>query len=399
MSAPGPIQSLLAFGPPAFRAMTQREQLPTPQMHAQQLWLPYLVSAVVLLTAVSPVRADGEPASGSSALTEKNKSDKEESPWLLVPTLSSNPKLGTSVGGMGGYMHYFDSDSQVSIFGASAQYTSTNSLIGVLFAKTSFDADHQRLNVFAAGGNIKNDYDDFLGTGMPLKSEDHLRALALRYLYRVWDNWFVGVQAVDTNYQILGQSELDNEMLQTLGLTGFSGGGIGVVVNLDSRDSEFSPHKGWLVNLNNIAYRDWIAGDNNYDAYRADVRYYWGHGNGNVLALRLNNQWTADAPKSAYAPITLRGYKFGEYLGEHMSSFEAEERLHIAARWTATVFVGVGCLYGGSLTCTDGENVYPDAGAGVQYVIKEKEGMVLNLEYAKGKGDNEGVYLKFGYGY
>jgi hypothetical protein len=40
-----------------------------------------------------------------------------------------------------------------------------------------------------------------------------------------------------------------------------------------------------------------------------------------------------------------------------------------------------------------------NAGAGVQYVIKEKEGMVLNLEYAKGKGDNEGVYLKFGYGY
>lgn len=95
----------------------------------------------------------------------------------------------------------------------------------------------------------------------------------------------------------------------------------------------------------------------------------------------------------------MRGYKFGEYLGEYMSSIEAEERLRIAARWTATVFLGVGCLYGGSLTCTDSENIYPDAGAGVQYVVKEKEGMVLNLEYAKGKGDNEGVYLKFGYGY
>src|SRR3974390_2376879 len=205
--------------------------MPTPQMHAQQLWFPSLVSVVVLLTDVSPVRADGGPASGSSALTEKKKSVKEESPWLLVPTLSSNPKLGTSVGGMGGYMYSFDPNSRVSIFGASAQYTSTNSLIGVLFAKTSFDADHQRLNVFAAGGNIKNDYDDFLGTGMPLKSEDHLRALALRYQYRVWGDWFIGVQAVVTNYQILGQSEINNEMLKTIGLTGFSGGGIGVVVN------------------------------------------------------------------------------------------------------------------------------------------------------------------------
>jgi hypothetical protein len=25
--------------------------------------------------------------------------------------------------------------------------------------------------------------------------------------------------------------------------------------------------------------------------------------------------------------------------------------------------------------------------------------MVLNLEYAKGKGDNQGIYLKFGYGF
>src|SRR3974390_527276 len=249
MSAPGPIQSLLAFGPPAIRPMTQREQLPTPQMHAQQLWLPYLVSAVVLLTAVSPVRADGEPASGSSALTEKNKSDKEESPWLLVPTLSSNPKLGTSVGGMGGYMYYFDPESRVSIFGVSAQYTSTNSVIGALFAKMSFAADHQRLNVFTAGGNIKNDYEDFLGTGMPLKSEDRLRAIAMRYQLRIWGDWFVGVQALNTNYQILGQSELDNEVLQTLGLTGFKGGGIGFVVTLDSRDSAFSPHRGWLGNV------------------------------------------------------------------------------------------------------------------------------------------------------
>jgi hypothetical protein len=101
-----------------------------------------LVSAVMLLVPIAPARADGGPASGSSALTEKKKSDKEESPWLLVPTLSSNPKLGTSVGGMGGYMYYFDPESRVSIFGLSAQYTSTNSIIGTLFAKMSFDADY-----------------------------------------------------------------------------------------------------------------------------------------------------------------------------------------------------------------------------------------------------------------
>lgn len=39
------------------------------------------------------------------------------------------------------------------------------------------------------------------------------------------------------------------------------------------------------------------------------------------------------------------------------------------------------------------------AAARVQYVLKPKEGMVLNLEYAHDKNDNSGVYLKMGYAY
>jgi hypothetical protein len=365
------------------------------------LWLALIIVAGAMLAQPNAAYADGATPVAKSALAAKKKEEKKdsESPWLLVPTISSNPKLGTSVGGMAGYMYYFDPKSKVSIFGTSAQYTSTGSLIASLFAKISFGADHHRMLVAGAGGNIKNDYEDFLGTGMPLKSEDHLRFVALRYQYRIWGDWFVGGQFVTTNYEILGQTALDTEILQTLGLSTLSAGGIGAIISLDSRDSEYSPHRGWLINLNNSAYRDWIAGHENYDTYRADLRYYWGHGNDHVLALRQSNQWTVDAPAGAYAPIVLRGYKFGEYLGKYMSSFEAEERLHLAPRWTATVFVGVGCLYGGNLSCSDSENVYPDAGAGVQYTIKEKEGMVMNLEYAKGKGDNEGVYLKFGYGF
>ena len=355
-------------------------------------WWPLMVAAGAML-AVAITRADTPaPAVTSEPVSKEQEKDKDsQSPWLLVPTLSSNPKLGTSLGGMAAYMYYFDAQSKPSLFGGSAQYTSTDSIVATLFAKTSFAADHQRLSALIASGNIKNDYNDFLGTGQPLKSEDNLRAFAVRYQYRVWGDWFVGAQFVNSNYEILGATALDQETLQTLGLTPLKAGGIGLIANLDSRDSEYSPHRGWLVNINNIAYRDWIAGQENYDVYRADERYYWEHGDGHVLAVHQSNVWTSDAPESAYAPITLRGYKFGEYLGKYMSSLEAEERLHLAARWTATVFVGVGCLYGGDLKCTDNGNVYPDVGAGVQYVIKEKQGMVLNLEYAKGKGDNQGV--------
>ena len=59
---------------------------------------------------------------------------------------------------------------------------------------------------------------------------------------------------------------------------------------------------------------------------------------------------------------------------------------------------GIACLYGGGQDCGDNDNLYPASGVGVQYLLKPKEGIVINLEYAVGKNDNQGVYLKMGYG-
>jgi len=118
-----------------------------------------------------------------------------------------------------------------------------------------------------------------------------------------------------------------------------------------------------------------------------------------VLALRQNNQWTADAPPAAQSSVQLRGYKMGQFLGKDMSSVEAEERYRWSEKWTSTFFAGIACLYGDGKSCSDRENAFPNVGAGVQYVIKRKEGIVLNLEYATGKAGNYGLYLKMGYSF
>jgi hypothetical protein len=356
----------------------------------------WLLGFAVLAMSCSPVFAQGR-AGVAQDLAEK-KAEKE-SPWLLVPTFSVSPKLGASLGAMAGYLHYFDDKSQVSMFGVSAQYTSTGSMVAGAFGKTSFDEDHQRAILGAFGGNIKNDYNDFLGTGQPLHTEDELRAVVGRYLYRIYDDWFIGPQAVYTNYATFGLNPLDEQVLNVLGLTGFKSGGIGAVAYHDSRDLETAPTRGWLLNANNIAYREWMGGSENFDVYRLDYRGFWEHGGGNVLGVRQNNHWTVDAPPSGNATVILRGYNPGQYLGRNMSSLEVEERLRIAEKWTATLFAGVACLYGDGRGCDEKANLYPDIGAGVQYVLKRREGIVLNLEYAQGKDGNYGVYLKLGYSF
>ena len=323
----------------------------------------------------------------------------ERSPWLFAPVLTTDPKLGTTVGGLAGYLHYFDDKSRPSIFAVTGQYTSTESIVGGLFAKTSFAEDGQRLNAGLFYGDIKNDYDDYLGTGVPLKSNVQLRSVFARYLYRVYKDWFIGVQGVYQNSAIAGETEFDQDVLDILGITSLKSGGLGLVVYRDSRDSDTMPTRGGLFNLNNVAYREALGGQDNYDVYRVDTRYFVGHGNGHVFAMRQLNLFTDNAPTQVRAAVQLRGYKLGQYNGEYMSSIEGEERVKLGERWTATIFAGIACTYGEGQSCSDDANLYPAAGVGIQYVLKPKERIVLNLEYAQGKGDNHGLYMKMGYAF
>jgi hypothetical protein len=281
----------------------------------------------------------------------------------------------------------------------NGQYTSTGSVVATAFGKASFNEDHDRLLALFADGSIRNDYSNYLGSGQPLKTEDEIRAFVTRYLHRVSGDWFAGVQGIYTNYYLAGQTAFDQEVLDTLGLKGFTSAGVGVNLYHDSRDNENSPTNGWFMNANNIAYREWLAGSENFDVYRLDFRGFLEHGDGNVLAGRQFNQFTVDAPPGAFAPVQLRGYTMGEFLGKNMSSLEAEERLRLAERWTSTFFTGIAALYGNGQSATDSRNLYPNYGLGVQYLLKEKERIVMNLEFAGGKGGTYGVYLKIGYGF
>ena len=234
---------------------------------------------------------------------------------------------------------------------------------------------------------------------MPLRSDSDLSMIVARYLRRVTGDWFLGAQFLNANFSMTGQDPFDQQVLDVLGMHGFTSGGIGAVAYHDSRDVETMPTRGWVLNLNNMAFRSAFGGDKDFDTYRADYKGYWSHGAGHVFAVRQYNQWTVDAPPEALATVRLRGYKQGQYLGKYMSSIEAEERYRWSERWTSTLFAGIACLYGGHQDCNDRDNAFPNVGAGVQYVIKRREGIVANLEYATGKAGNYGLYLKMGYSF
>ena len=138
-------------------------------------------SCAALALSCSVALAQTEPKETVAATTEDDAMTKfEKSPWLVAPIFSSNPKLGTSLGAIAGYLHYFDEKSRPSIFGVQGQYSNTGSVVGGAFARTSFDEDRQRGIAGLVYGNVKNDYDNYLGTGVPLKNEAEMKAFIAR---------------------------------------------------------------------------------------------------------------------------------------------------------------------------------------------------------------------------
>ena len=86
-----------------------------------------------------------------------------------------------------------------------------------------------------------------------------------------------------------------------------------------------------------------MQSSDNFSVYRLDYRQFWSHGEGHVLAVRQSNQWTQDAPLGANAPVQLRGYTVGEYLGKSLSSDQrSRSAIGLPERRPPRVFGGLG---------------------------------------------------------
>lgn len=322
--------------------------------------------------------------------------ERPPSPWLLVPRLSSDPKVGTSIGFLAGYLFSLDEQSTSSMVGGMASYSDTDSVLGGIFTRMFWDNDSRRIIGFVGGGKIKNDYEDFQGTGLPVSTTDNAKAFYLKYLHEILSHWYLGVQGVYTNYMIVPNDHRLERLMELGGLTGVDSGALGLVVMYDTRDNQNAPSSGVRLSIDNFAYREAFGGKQNFDLLNVDFRQYLPHGDGHVLAYHASGRWTWDAPVAGYSSVSLRGYTLGQYLAPHSSSFEVEERLHIKGPFSINLFGGVACLYGNDKDCTDSENFFVSGGIGAQYVIKPSENMVVTVDYAKGEDDNSGFYLRFG---
>ena len=349
---------------------------------------------------------DQDPAKDSAA----GPTGEAKKPWLITPTLSADPKLGANVGGLVAYVKKLDAESTPSMFGLSVSYSDTDSSTGALFGQLYWGQDTRRMTLLAATAEVNNEYDDFLNLGSAVETQDSVHSFAARYMQQFRPGgWFAGIQGVSTNYTVGADDSLQG-VIDQIGLSGFDATGLGLILQHDTMDNQRDPGAGHLFTLHNIAYRKTFGGESSFDVGLLDLSWYHSLGKAwskrtaraPVIAVQLTARVTDDAPPSGFSSVTLPSYTRGNYLSQHYSHLLVDGRFPITKKFGLVAFGGVGCQFGVDIlnrdvSCDDA--LFPAFGAGVSYMLKEEASVLIRLEFAKGKSDNEAVYLRFGHSF
>lgn len=172
-------------------------------------------------------------------------------------------------------------------------------------------------------------------------------------------------------------------------------GGLGLIVNYDTRDNIISPSDGHLAKLHTMFYNDIFGGDYNYYKIKASSFSYWPILGNVVLGVRLEGDFIGDeAPFYDVPYINMRGIPALRYQGEKVIVGELEARWDVTYRWSLVGFGGAG------MTAQDfgdfgDESARFAGGAGFRYLIARRLGLRVGLDLAVGPEDTV-LYMGIG---
>jgi len=279
-------------------------------------------------------------------------------------------------------------------------YTNTQSWAVGAIHDGFYRDDHIRFRLPAFHGEFNLDFYG-IGNDSPLKDNPVeynavTDGLIPRLLFRLpWNNWFLGGQYVFL--KINTKFDVSNLLPNAPGIdTQAQTAGLGLVGVYDSRNSNFWPTKGSWLDLTATQYGEYVGGDSSYFKLVTKWAQYFPLTDTVTLLYRLDGQLIdGDAPFWALSRIRLRGYSGGQFLDDVALTAQAEVRWNFYRRWIALAFGG-----GGRIADSVGDlGSAPTnwaGGAGVKYMLVEKQKLTVGIDLAYAEGGNVAVYFQVG---
>ena len=327
--------------------------------------------------------------------------------FFVMPIPISNPTVGTGLGASATYLFDAGENAPTSSLNLMGLYTDTETWAVGLGTETYFKDDKYRLS--GAVGYFDANLEFYgIGSGAGDRGESiginqKGPFLVPRFLVQIAENLYLGPQfryiAIDTALQdpIL-PPDFPEGVLPTA-IENVSSG-LGVVLERDSRDNKFFPHKGsHLLATTNFA-RDWIGSDNNYEQFELGYNLYRKLGEHSVLAWRATGCFREgnvpfyDLCNFGGEEDAIRGYVGGQYRDKVSVTTQIEYRWRSYKKWGMVAFGGIGQVAPeiGEMKFDD---LLPSVGIGIRWMASEKERVNLSIDYARGK-DSDAWYFRIG---
>ena len=247
--------------------------------------------------------------------------------------------------------------------------------------------------LFGIGNDTPESSKEFYDTDFP--------RLRVNGLYQFKKDWYAGIRYWWDDYKITSRDS--NGLLISNAVTGSTGGvisGVGLLLNLDSRDQIFYPTRGAFVETELFFNQKVFGSDFNFSRISIDARAYFPHGEKGVWAL---NAWLTslqgDPPFQQLAllggPRKMRGYFEGRYRDRHLWGLQGDYRFSLFGIVGGVVFGGMGNV-SPSFNSLLSQQWHFTYGAGLRILLAKKDHINLRIDVGANEQGEVFPYLTVG---
>jgi hypothetical protein len=261
------------------------------------------------------------------------------------------------------------------------------SLSGTKFFKRNFFK-------FGFEGEINRWTDDFYGIGNDIRdgdkeeySQNEINAKP-SFLVRAMPGLYLGPVLNFSRYSMRDRESggmLASDIIR--GSDGTKAYGAGAMVEYSRMEGpEFFPRKGSSLTCEYIVYRKSFGGEYNFTSFVLNHKQYFQITGNHVVALDgYVSAVNGDIPWQMLSELggqeRMRGYLEGKYRDKRYAALQAEYRFPIVWRFSGVVFGGAGEI-GRSFRDFSRDDLRISGGAGLRFVLDEKEHIPLRLDFA-----------------
>lgn len=358
---------------------------------------------IALLFVLIPLLGFAQVTDSDDFLTPLDTFDSDNTSLLAIPLLFYTPE--TEFGfGVGAQLFFKNRElaqraKQSNVFGTLI-YTSRKQFIAQLKTRTYLNSDQYILD-----GNFKFQIfpNIFWGIGNDTKEEaaedynQQVFEFDASFLKQIPGNVNFGFLFSLADYNITEVQ--DSGLLASGDIEGSDGAlliGMGVILNVDSRDNYFAPLNGGFYQFKANLTSKAMGSTHSYNTFHLDFRKYLNLKKNRVMAFqfytRLNFGVAPFQGQAQYGGAEVaRGYFKGRYIDDLMYVLQAEYRQPILKRWELAAFALTG-----NVASID-QNIFgaykSSFGFGPRYFIKKDNRSVLRLDFAFNVEGGTGIYF------